>query len=1050
MTSRRAALPALLVLLSAFLAGAASAHAREPEPAMPPIQVVVLVDESRRLSDAEVAREREAARVIASSIPATGSVVSVAGFGSADGPGQTAVNVVCKPAGQSPRALESCVREIQRRRPGQGAGADHAAALQQALSLLRAGSPTRKIVFLLTGGGLDVRNSPAYGDSPARRQAVAQAKVDRALSDLSKAGAQVWPLGFGDVDRSTLSGFAVGRSCTPVAGDPTARTITDEAQLIETLVDAFSSAACVKYTVGTAGLPAVLGRFLLDGDRTTVTAGEKVGGTVSLNNSSGRDVRLRLEAVATSPGVVLTVNPAEVTATAGTSAVRFTVQAGESSPAGATWTLRLVAAADPREVVAEQRFGIRAAQPVSQFQAMSTNRWVWSLVGALLVVSLVMFLLARYRGRMVGAVVVQLSADGAVVDQLEAVRSNSKVFRFAVREEFTGTVLLPAVSGETDVYEVRRRGAGFELTSPDGRRIALEPGRRRPIGLDLSLAIDESGNVESPMGTFDPFAGAATEPEAVDPFGSVPAILGPPTVHATAVRDAPSRSGPPGFGDKARDRPTAPGSRPPSDSGPRPETPRLLVGHLPSTARLGAEVSLTVRIVQGEQAGPGRTASPMRPLLVGPNGAAVTVIVESGLGLTPLGPLQQEVRVPPHGDSDPVRFAFRATTAAMHHARVTAWAGGTFLAELAFEISIADRSQEIGTAPKTVGLPSLSPHEGEVTLQVRREGHRYSFQLLSSSQMFAPVLVDSIADGPDLATEAAITTLRRLAAGDSSYSPGNARRWLQNTGLALWNSLVPEAVRDQFWQLRSQVTSFTIATGTDTVPWELLYPMKGRSDEGFLIERFPVTRRVYNQRRADRISLGEPRFVVPGGSPANAQREIGAIQRILSAGDEPSVIADLTQLLDLLDADNPGLLHFACHNTYRIGGGGSSIAMADGDFLPTLLETAKQRESLAERSPLVFINACRSAGEVPHYTNMMGFAQQFLAAGAGAFVGTLWDVRSDSAQTFAEEFYQFLVAGKCLGDAAWLARRAASSADDDPTWLAYTVYGDPHAVPFGP
>ena len=102
--------------------------------------------------------------------------------------------------------------------------------------------------------------------------------------------------------------------------------------------------------------------------------------------------------------------------------------------------------------------------------------------------------------------------------------------------------------------------------------------------------------------------------------------------------------------------------------------------------------------------------------------------------------------------------------------------------------------------------------------------------------------------------------------------------------------------------------------------------------------------------------------------------------------------------------------------------------------------------SLAVTNPLVFINACRSAGEVPEYTRLMGWASQFMAAGAGAFAGTLWAVRSATACAFAEAFYDALLAGQALGHAARAARKATAADAADPTWLAYAVYGDPEAT----
>jgi CHAT domain-containing protein len=77
----------------------------------------------------------------------------------------------------------------------------------------------------------------------------------------------------------------------------------------------------------------------------------------------------------------------------------------------------------------------------------------------------------------------------------------------------------------------------------------------------------------------------------------------------------------------------------------------------------------------------------------------------------------------------------------------------------------------------------------------------------------------------------------------------------------------------------------------------------------------------------------------------------------------------------------------------------------------------------------------------------MGWARQFMGAGAGAFIGSLWAVRSSSARAFAESFYHALVTeGEALGAASLQARQAIAADGGDPTWLAYTIYGNPSAT----
>ena len=136
-------------------------------------------------------------------------------------------------------------------------------------------------------------------------------------------------------------------------------------------------------------------------------------------------------------------------------------------------------------------------------------------------------------------------------------------------------------------------------------------------------------------------------------------------------------------------------------------------------------------------------------------------------------------------------------------------------------------------------------------------------------------------------------------------------------------------------------------------------------------------------------------------------------------------------------------MHFACHNRFDPGDG-SSIKL-DSPFTPTFLATAASDQTLVRAAPVVFINACRSLGQVPSYNKLDGWADKFLRAGAAAFIGSLWEVPDGMAREFAQELYRRLAAGDPLGTAVMAARRAVAAEPGDPTWLAYAVYGDPQA-----
>ncbi|GGO18684.1 CHAT domain-containing protein [Micromonospora parathelypteridis] len=470
---------------------------------------------------------------------------------------------------------------------------------------------------------------------------------------------------------------------------------------------------------------------------------------------------------------------------------------------------------------------------------------------------------------------------------------------------------------------------------------------------------------------------------------------------------------------------------------------RLLVARAPTQVPAGRDLSVDVRLVtEGRPVHPDAVTSRLANLLVSDAGTPVTVTVHAPAGLHAEGPLQQTVLVLPDEDPNPIRFGFGARTPGLHRIDVTAWAGGTFLSEVSVEVSVADGGPFRDGQPKTAPMGAPQARPGEVTMEVRFDGSRYTFQLRSDAALFAPV-VESVTNTPNAAVENAIKELQQLAGGGSRYDATMTRAVIRSAGIQLWSEMVPADVQDQFWQVGADMSAFTIATDHDVVPWELLYPLSAERDAGFLVEQVPVVRRTYGQHRNAKVGLRNPRFVVPPKAPTGAHEEIAAIRAILGAADsEP--ITKAGELLALINSGGLGATHFACHNTFSSDG--SFIDMDGGRFKPALLAEASIRRLLAESGPLVFINACRSAGVAPTYTKMLGWAQQFMSSGAGAFVGTLWAVRSDSSARFATAFYQSLADGATLGAAALAARIEQQDDPLDPTWLAYTVYGDPFAT----
>jgi Domain of unknown function (DUF4407)/CHAT domain len=477
-----------------------------------------------------------------------------------------------------------------------------------------------------------------------------------------------------------------------------------------------------------------------------------------------------------------------------------------------------------------------------------------------------------------------------------------------------------------------------------------------------------------------------------------------------------------------------------SAGGPPRARRRYLMGQCQESVPVGMPFSLLASIVLA--AGPSHAE--LEPFDVPAEGRDVLLVMYAP-ALQLLGDQQQTVHVPADRDSRPVRFELRADTPGPRSVSITAWIGGTYLGELVMEIT-AERDRPPGPHREVLAEITTEPTEGAVSLVVHYDPKQNAYRFEFRDEDNPGEVPGSLTYDPGPLVERLVADLDDLTKGRTGYSPAQTRDYLVNAGAGLWSRLVPETLREQFWDRQHRIRQLTILADKDVVPWELLYPLDRGHDTGFLVEQFPVTRAIFGWRPTRTLRLRPARFVLPEGSLPKARDEIDAMRRLLDPGQPPSeVISALTPLTDLIGAGDFGLLHFACHNTYDALGG-SSIKLGKVQFTPTLLEVAGIREVLKRSAPTVFINACRSAGLAATYNRLDGWASKFLEAGAGAFIGSLWAVSDGAAREFAEELYRLLQAGSPLGEAVMRARQAAASQPDDPTWLAYTVYGDPRAM----
>lgn len=471
-----------------------------------------------------------------------------------------------------------------------------------------------------------------------------------------------------------------------------------------------------------------------------------------------------------------------------------------------------------------------------------------------------------------------------------------------------------------------------------------------------------------------------------------------------------------------------------------PPPPRSLIGECPETVPVGKPFTLRAWIALGTGRG-----TALLPFDVPAGGSDIVLVLTTAPGIRILGDTSQKVHVPRDGDSDWAEFSLQADVPGVQgSATVVATLNGTYLGVLTVGID-ARPDTPAGQFRRVRSEVGLEAVPGAVSLIARYSPREnlYRFQLIADD--YPSEVRHELDFDPEDSIKALVKVLNDLAERRRVYSSDNAHRYLANMGAELWQNLLPKDLRKQFWDHQAGIGQFTILSDKDVVPWEVLYPKDPGHGDRFLVEQFPVTRAIFDRSRVRRLHLRPARFVLPPGSPPSAADEIATLRQLLGETSPDAVITDYDQLVQLLENDDFGVLHFACHNTFDPVTG-SAIKFGKTLFTPPDLTMIADDSTLADSAPLVFVNACQAARLAQSYNKLEGWATKFMTAGAAAFIGTQWAVVDETSTPFAVKLYSELIGGAPLGRAVLEARKAVSEAPADPTWLAYTVYGDPRAT----
>jgi hypothetical protein len=428
-----------------------------------------------------------------------------------------------------------------------------------------------------------------------------------------------------------------------------------------------------------------------------------------------------------------------------------------------------------------------------------------------------------------------------------------------------------------------------------------------------------------------------------------------------------------------------------------------------------------------------------------------------------------EQPVPEPGTPLALRFDLQGNEAGAGQVRVQVRQGPIPLVTLTLDLQVVpERSGTRRAATATAGLaafPGKFPRQpDELRIQqVQPRGsqtqYRYELELRELGLRLA-------FESPLLDTDPAayVASLHKDIEDRWAESQGHKdafARDLLALGCRLFDALFPRELKDLLWEHRASIGSVQVISSEPFIPWELVNlrdPRRPRPgpDSVFLGE-LGVVRWLIDGYAPDQIRIrkGRVRYLVPeyegADALAGAQEEIDLLRK--RGGTE--VPAQAEALYKLLET--PGsfdLLHVACHGSTDAAHIDSAQlvmpAPADGSASQNavLASTVRYTADLQsqEDRPMVVLNACQSARGGYSLKGLGGFAEAFIHAGAGVFVGSSWSVGDQPAYGFARELYaRFIDAGEPLAAASAAARRKARD-EGDATWLAYAVYGHPQAV----
>lgn len=417
----------------------------------------------------------------------------------------------------------------------------------------------------------------------------------------------------------------------------------------------------------------------------------------------------------------------------------------------------------------------------------------------------------------------------------------------------------------------------------------------------------------------------------------------------------------------------------------------------------------------------------------------------------------ERVQVPTTSSKTTVLFQIQACELGLSRLLIQFEQSGVLISTL--ELKPVIIAAERGTQKANSSAPVMShgdrtPH---LTLQIfeTRESGRLKVQFLASCDEPGINLNHSV-----YLDNTSLSEFSRAHLDQIEHAPLNGAEQyemllatIRAQGSILFKEFLPQEISKAVESHWADVSAIQVVSDGNPLPWELFYV---ESQEQFFAQKGLVRWPTNLSWGPDKLRLRPkhvryicPEYDVGRWKLPGAREEVNFLKNRVFPGSKEwsATFKDLERHFS--NAEELDLLHVACHGEASPKGRsiGLNIVLNNEVYFSSDLIRANLEFSENCR-PIVFLNCCQLGLTDKNMTWVSGFTDSFLrphsGSGAGAVIAPQWSIGDSAASNFARHFYDSMLDGGSVVEAARYAQLQTQN-ESDPTWLSYAIYAHPFA-----